>query len=122
MLQRLLLLFCCIVLIHATNLLDHAYASCLDSVECMAMFELTSAENFEERRKFDIVFDHLLSKESKKNFKLAKNNNTLTAQLYWGVCESAEKVGVYCKRKVSRSEIDDMLTEMDSKKCGGVKR
>jgi hypothetical protein len=119
MLRRLFLVLLILQLITATNLLDHAFSSCLESTECMESFQLTGPDNPNERRDFDLVFDHLLSKESKKNFKLAKNNNTLTAQLYWGVCDTAEKLGVYCKRKVDRKEMDDMLEEIDGKhKCG----
>jgi hypothetical protein len=107
---------------YATTLLDHAYASCLLSPECMETFELTKFRRPQERRNYDLVFEYLLSQETGLDFSLPENNRTLTVGLYWGICETAEKLEVECKHKVSRAEMDHMLTEMDGKrKCSGIK-
>jgi hypothetical protein len=121
--MKWVVIFFVFALSNATNLLIHAYEACLDAPECMDAFHLTIPYDRKERKDFNLVFDYLLAKESKKNFKLAKNNDTLTAMLYWNICEAAEKLNVYCKHKVSRGEIDDMLAEMETKKtCGKINR
>jgi hypothetical protein len=101
----------------STSLLDHSYNSCLESSDCMKTFELTTPHNPRERQLYDLVLQHLLDKEASLDFALPENNNTLTGMLYWGVCETAETLGVNCGRKINRDEIDHMLNELDSKKC-----
>jgi hypothetical protein len=107
----------------AITLLDHAFDACLESPECMEAFDLTPVHHIWERKRFDVGFEQLLKKEEGMDFTLVEDGSSLTAMLYWGICETAEKVGVECKHRVNRKEIDKMLTEMDNMpKCGGVKK
>jgi hypothetical protein len=103
----------------ATNLLDHAFEACSESPECMDAFGLTPEHHAWERTRFDVVFGQLLKKEEGMDFTLVEEGSSLTAMLYWGICESAEKLGVPCRHRVNRKEMDTMLQEMDGKrKCG----